>query len=166
MKKTVLTAVLLAMTLLSTGCAAEAVTGSVAEQAAQGSAGEAAGQVKAMQDAKERLEAKAYSARVVAEHESMMAGEEWKVTGGGWAPGTALNISLTSSDSIVIGAPVEAVADAEGHFDSTITIPEGTSTGTYTLIAAEQATPGGPQALVPGAKDAGPYAATVNVFAQ
>lgn len=152
MKKTVLAAVLAATAIFLTGCGVEAVTGVAAAEAAQGSSGQVAGPVDAMAKAKEQLEAKAHTARVVAQHESMMAGQEWKVTGGGWAAGAAVTISLTSVEGVVVGAPSEAVADPEGHVATTIVIPEGTTTGTYTLVATDPA-------------DAtGPHTATVNVF--
>lgn len=139
MKKTVLAAVLVASALLSTGCTVEAVTGTVAEQAAEGSAGQAVGPVDAMVKAKEEVEAKAYSARVVAAHPSMMAGLDWAVTGGGWAPGATVTVTLRSADGAAVGAPAEAVADAKGNFDSVLTVPEGTATGTYSVEAAAAA---------------------------
>ncbi|WP_235012913.1 hypothetical protein [Arthrobacter sp. SLBN-100] len=149
MKKTVIAVVLAATAMFSTGCAAEAVTGALAEQAAQGSSGQPAGTVDAMTKAKERIEAKAYTSRVVAEHESMMAGEDWIVTGGGWTRGAVVTVTLEAADGTAVGAPVEAVADAEGHIDAVITIPEGTTTGTYTLVAAD---------------GTGKHSTTVNIF--
>lgn len=154
MKKTALAAALLATALLTTGCAAEAVTGSAAAQAAQGSAGEVAGPVNAMQAAKERIEARAYTARVVAEHTSMMAGQEWKVTGAGWTPGAAVTVTLTSEGGAAVGSPVPVVADAKGRIDTAITPPEGTATGPYTLVAADPA------------DASGPHTAAVNVFSR
>lgn len=154
MKKTALAAALLATALLTTGCAAEAVTGSAAGQAAQGSAGEVAGPMTAMQAAKEHAEARAYTARVVAEHTSMMAGQEWKVTGAGWTPGAAVTVTLTADGGAVIGSPVPVVADEKGRIDAVITPPEGTSTGPYTLVAVDPA------------DDSGPHTAAVNVFSQ
>lgn len=154
MKKTVFAAALLATTLLTSGCAAEAVTGAVAEQVAKGSSGQVAGPVNAMEKAKEQLEAKAYTARIVAEHESMMAGQEWKITGGGWTPGAAVTVTLTSAAGAAVGAPVPAVADAKGQISSTITPPEGTPTGPYTLVATDPA------------DASGPHTAAVNVFSQ
>lgn len=151
-KKTVLAAVLAATALLSTGCGVEAVTGTVVEQAAQGSAGQPAGTVDAMTKAKERIEAKAYTARVVAEHESMLAGQEWNVTGGGWTAGAAVTISLTSAAGTVVGTPAQAVADAEGKFTTPISIPAGTTTGPYTLVATSPA------------DTTGAHTAAVNVF--
>lgn len=154
MKKTVFVAALLTTTLLTSGCAAEAVTGAVAQQAAQGSAGQVSGEVDAMQKSKERLEAKAYGGRIVAEHESMMAGQEWKITGAGWKPGAAVTVTLTSAAGAAVGAPVHAVADAKGQIDSAITPPAGTITGPYTLVATDPA------------DGSGPHTASVNVFAQ
>jgi hypothetical protein len=154
MKRTVFAAVLLGAALLTSGCAAEAVTGAVAVQAAQGSAGQAAGPVNAIEKAKAQLEAKAYTARIVAEHESMMAGLEWKVTGAGWKPAAAVTITLTSAAGAVVGAPVHAVADAKGQINSSITPPAGTTTGPYTLVAVDPA------------DGSGPHTAAVNVFAQ
>lgn len=154
MKTTIFAAALLATTLLTTGCAAEAVTGAVAEQAAQGSAGQAAGPVDAMQKAKDQLEAKAHTARVVAEHESMMAGQEWKVTGAGWKPDAAVTVTLTSAAGAAVGTPVHTVADAKGQIDTAITPPEGTVTGKYTLVATDPA------------DGSGPHTAAVNIFAQ
>lgn len=135
MKKSILAAVLIATALGSTGCAVEAATGTVVEQAAQGSTGQPAGAVDAMTQAKERIAAKAYASPVVAEHESMMAGQEWIVTGGGWAPGAALTVTLKAADGTVIGDAVKAVAGPEGDLDAVITIPAGTATGTYSLEA-------------------------------
>lgn len=154
MKKPIVAAALLAVTLLTTGCAAEASTGAVAAQAAQGHAGQVSGEVDAMQKAKERLEAKAYSARIVAEHESMMAGQEWKITGAGWKPGAAVTVTLTSPAGAAVGAPVHAVADAKGQINSAITPPAGITTGPYTLVATDP---------VDGS---GPHTAAVNVFSQ
>lgn len=152
MKKSILAAVLIATAMASTGCATEALPGGIVQQEAQGSAGQGSGTVDAMAAAKARIEAKAYASRVVAEHESMMAGQDWVVTGGGWAPGAAVTVALKSADGTAVGAGAEAVADAEGRIDSVITIPEGTTTGTYTLVAADPA-------------DAtGPHSATVNIF--
>jgi hypothetical protein len=151
-KKTVLAVVLAATALLSTGCGVEAVTGTAVEQAAQGSAGQPAGTVDAMAKAKERIEAKAYTAKVVAEHESMLAGEDWTVTGGGWTAGAVVAISLTSAEGTVVGTPAQAVADAEGKYSTLISIPAGTTTGTYTLVATNPT------------DASGPHAATVNVF--
>ncbi|WP_139187322.1 peptidase associated/transthyretin-like domain-containing protein [Pseudarthrobacter chlorophenolicus] len=136
MKKTVLAVVLTAAALLSAGCASEPIPGAIVQQEAQGKAGQAAGPVDAMASAKARIEAKAYASPVVAEHESMMAGQDWTVTGGGWTPGAAVTVTLTSADGTAVGTGAKAVADAEGHIDSVITIPEGTATGTYTLAAA------------------------------
>lgn len=154
MKRTVFAAALLATTLLTSGCAAEAVTGAVAAQAGQGNAGHVDGEIEAMQKAKERLEVKAYSARIVAEHESMMAGQEWKITGAGWKPGAAVTVTLTSAAGAAVGSPVHAVADGKGQLSSTITPPEGTVTGPYTLVATDPA------------DGSGPHTAAVNVFSQ
>ncbi|WP_354214940.1 hypothetical protein [Arthrobacter sp. UYCo732] len=149
MKKTVLAAVLVATALLSTGCAVEAVTGTVVEQAAEGSAGQAVGPVSAMEKAKEEMEAKAYTARVVAANPSMMAGLDWTVTGGGWEAGAKVTVTLRSADGTAVGTPAEVVADVKGNFDAVLTIPEGTVTGTYSLEAADPT---------------GPHTTTVNVF--
>jgi hypothetical protein len=154
MKKTVFAAALLATTLLTSGCAAEAVTGAVVEQAAQGNVGPVSSGVDALQKSKDRLEAKAYASRIVAEHESMMAGQEWKITGAGWKPGAAVTVTLTSAAGAAVGAPVHAVADAKGQLSSVITPPEGTVTGPYTLVATDPA------------DGSGPHTAAVNIFSQ
>lgn len=148
-KKTVLAVVLAATAVLSTGCGVEAVAGAVAEQTTQGSSGQQAGTVDAMTKTKERIEAKAYASPVVAEHESMMAGQEWTVTGGSWKPGAAVTVTLKSQEGAVVGASVNAVAGPDGNFDAVITIPEGTVTGTYSLEAADST---------------GKHATPVNVF--
>ncbi|GAA1772248.1 hypothetical protein GCM10009712_20350 [Pseudarthrobacter sulfonivorans] len=149
MKKTILTAVLVATAMLSTGCTVEAVTGTVAEQAAEGSAGQAVGPVSAMEKAKEEVEAKAYAARVVAANSSMMAGLDWAVSGGGWEAGAKATVTLRSAEGTAICAPAGTVADDKGNFDGVLTIPEGTTTGTYSLEAAYAT---------------GPHTTTVNVF--
>jgi hypothetical protein len=154
MKKSIFAAAVLATTLLTTGCAAEAVTGAVAEQAAPGSVGPVSSGADVLQKSKDRIEAKAYASRIVAEHESMMAGQEWKVTGGGWKPAAAVTITLTSAAGAVVGVPVHAVADAKGQISSAITPPEGTVTGQYTLVATDPA------------DASGPHTAAVNVFSQ
>jgi outer membrane murein-binding lipoprotein Lpp len=154
MKKTVFAAAILATTLLTTGCAAEAVTGVVAEQAAQGNAGPVSSGVDVLQKSKERLEAKAYTSRIAAEHESMLAGQEWKLTGAGWTAGAAVTVTLTSAAGTAVGAPVHAVVDAQGRIDTSIILPEGTTTGPYTLVATDPA------------DASGPHTASVNIFAQ
>ncbi|MBG0738948.1 hypothetical protein IV500_05860 [Paeniglutamicibacter antarcticus] len=154
MRKTMFIAVMLASALLTTGCAAEALTGVVVEQAAQGNAGQAAVPVDAMVKAKEQLEAKAYTERVTAEHITMMAGQEWKITGGGWTAGAAVTVELTSAGGTPVGAPVHAVADAKGRIDTAITPPEGTVTGPYTLVAVDPA------------DGSGPHTAPVNIFSK
>lgn len=104
-----------------------------------------------MSKAKEQMEAKRYTARVVPEHRSMMAGLGWKVSGGGWIPGAAVTVTLKSTDGTAVGTPAEAVADAEGSIDAIIVIPEGTTTGTYSIEAA-------------AAGDTGSHKASVDVF--
>ncbi|QOT19377.1 hypothetical protein [Paenarthrobacter sp. YJN-5] len=154
MKRTAFAAALLATTMLTSGCAAEAVTGAAAEQAAQGGSGQVSGEVNALQKSKERIEAKAYAARIVAEHESMMAGQEWNVTGAGWKPGAAVAVALTNATGTTVGAPVRVVADEKGWIRSTVTPPEGTPTGPYTLVATDPA------------DGSGPHTAAVNIFSQ
>lgn len=111
----------------------------IVQQEAQTSTSETAGPVNAIAEAKKRIEEKAYASRIVAEHESMMAGQDWIVTGRGWTPGAAVTVTLKSADGGLVGVPVNATANADGRFDSVITIPEGTVTGTYSLEAAAAA---------------------------
>ncbi|GAA4034891.1 hypothetical protein GCM10023063_18920 [Arthrobacter methylotrophus] len=110
--------------------------------------------MNAIEKAKEQIAAKAYTARIVAEHESMMAGQEWKVTGAGWKPAAAVTITLTSPAGATVGVPVHAVADAKGQLNSAITPLEGTITGPYTLVATDPT------------DGSGPHTAAVNIFSQ
>lgn len=147
MKKIVLTAVLVATVALSAGCSTEPIPGKD-NAPTQG----VVEQVDAVAKSKERIQAKAYAARVVAEHESMMAGQEWTVTGGGWESGAAVTVTLTSSDGVSVGGPADAAADPQGNISVMMTIPEGTTTGQYKLVATSPA------------DTTGPHTATVNVF--
>jgi hypothetical protein len=65
-----------------------------------------------------------------------------------------VTVTLTSAAGTAVGAPVHAVVDAQGRIDTSIILPEGTTTGPYTLVATDPA------------DASGPHTASVNIFAQ
>ncbi|GAA4912870.1 choice-of-anchor G family protein [Nesterenkonia rhizosphaerae] len=81
-------------------------------------------------------------------------GQSIIIGGGNWTPGTEVAVQITDGAGNPVGDPVVITVDENGLIIGTVTVPEGTEPGQYTVVASDgERTATAPLTVVPTTDD-------------